>query len=100
MVASGATPLWLTAAAITMAGLMRGVVSPSRDLLVRNAAPAGLLGTVMAVVTVGFTTGGSIMPVICGWLVDLGRGDAVFWLSAVMMLAAIGSVFIARERSL
>ena len=99
MVASGATPLWLTAAAITMAGLMRGVVSPSRDLLVRTAAPAGLLGTVMAVVTVGFTTGGSIMPVICGWLVDLGRGDAVFWLSAVMMLAAIGSVFIARERS-
>ena len=99
-VATGALPLWLIAAAITLAGLMRGIVSPSRDLMVREAAPGGLLGTVMAFVTFGFTIGSSSMPVICGWLVDLGYGDAIFWLSATMMLLVIGSVFIARERSL
>ncbi len=99
-VASAATPLWAIAGAIAIAGLMRGVVSPSRDLLVRASAPAGMLGTVMAVVTVGFTTGGSIIPVICGWLVDIGHGGAVFWLSVVMMGCAIASVFVARERSL
>ncbi len=99
-VASGAMPLWGIAGAIALSGLMRGMVSPSRDLLVRSAAPAGMLGTVMAIVTVGFTTGGSIIPVVCGWLVDLGHGGAVFWLSVAMMLCAIGSVFIARERTL
>ena len=100
VVASGFAPLWAIAGAIGIAGFMRGLVSPSRDLLARNAAPAGMLGTVMAVLTVGFTTGGSIIPVICGWLVDIGSGGAVFWLSVVMMGCAIASVFVARERSL
>lgn len=100
VVASGLAPLWAIAGAIGIAGFMRGLVSPSRDLLARNAAPAGMLGTVMAVLTVGFTTGGSIIPVICGWLLDIGSGGAVFWLSVVMMGCAIASVFVARERSL
>lgn len=99
-VASGVLPLWAMAGAIALVGLMRGIVAPSRDLMVRAAAPAGMLGTVMAMVTVGFTTGGSIIPVICGWLVDMGHGGSVFWLSAAMMACAIASVFISRERSL
>ena len=43
-IAAGAMPIWAIACVFVLAGLMRGVVNPSRDILVRQAAPAGAVG--------------------------------------------------------
>lgn len=98
--ASGGVTLGLAAAGLVLTGLMKGVISPSRDILVREAAPAGLLGSVMAFVTIGFTIGNASMPVVAGWLVDLGHASWVFWMAAALSVAGIATVFITRERRL
>jgi predicted MFS family arabinose efflux permease len=98
--ASAGVTLLIAAAGVTLAGLMKGVISPSRDLLVREAAPPGLLGSVMAFVTIGFTIGNAAMPVVAGWLIDLGHPSWVFWMAAAFSLAGIATVFMSRERRL
>jgi MFS family permease len=100
LAASGGVTLLIAAGGVTLAGLMKGVISPSRDLLVREAAPPGLLGSVMAFVTIGFTIGNASMPVVAGWMLDLGHPSWVFWMAAVFSLAGIATVFMSRERRL
>jgi len=95
--ASGALGFWLCAVALTLAGLAKGVVMPSRDLMVRQDAPVGLLGAVVAFTTIGFTVGNGSAPAIAGWMVDRGSPLSVFWLAAVLTFVAIGSVVVARR---
>jgi MFS family permease len=95
--ATGALSFWVCAGALTLAGLAKGVVMPSRDLMVRQDAPPGLLGAVVAFVTIGFTVGNGASPVVSGWLVDLGSPLAVFWMSSALTLVAISCVFVSRR---
>lgn len=68
------------------AGFLSGVITPSRDLLVRAAAPPGAEGRVFGVVSTGFNIGGAVSPIIFAALVDHGRNQAVFGLTAVFMI--------------
>jgi MFS family permease len=68
------------------AGFFAGVITPSRDLLVRAAAPAGAEGRVFGIVSTGFNVGGAAGPVIFAALVDHGHFQAVFGLTALFML--------------
>src|SRR5258708_29048375 len=45
-------------AAMAMAGFLGGVIAPSRDMLVRNAAPPGAAGRAFGIVSTGFNIGG------------------------------------------
>jgi len=58
---------------------------PSRDMMVRAAAPPGQAGAVFGVVSTGFNIGGVISPVMFGWLMDAGHPSAVFLLGAAFM---------------
>ncbi|MEE8332700.1 MAG: MFS transporter [Alphaproteobacteria bacterium] len=96
-VATGALPFWLAAVLLTVAGLTKGIISPSRDLMVRDDAPPALLGAVVAFVTIGFTIGNATAPVVSGWLVDFGSPLAVYWFAAALTLVAISCVLISRD---
>lgn len=78
-------------------GFFLSLASPSRDKLVRRAAPSGTIGTVFGFVSVGFSLGLTVGPPIFGWMVDIGRPEMTFWLGAALGLLAILSVYGARS---
>ena len=96
-VATGALAFWLVAVAFGLAGVFRGIVNPSRDVLLKRLTPAGAVGTVFGFVTTGFNVGMGTAPVLYGWMMDLGRPDAVFWIAAGFTALTIGIVFAARR---
>jgi MFS family permease len=74
------------AAAMAAAGLLGGLIMPSRDMLVRAAAPPGAVGRTFGIVTGGFNIAGVIGPLMFGYLLDLGAPRWVFGLSVILML--------------
>lgn len=75
----------LVVAMITI-GFLSGIITPSRDLLVRAASPRGAEGRVFGIVSTGFNIGGAISPIIFGWLIDHGHNQGVFAFTALFML--------------
>ena len=68
------------------AGFLSGMIMPSRDMLVRAAAPPGQAGAVFGVVSTGFNLGGMAGPPLFGWLLDAGEPRVVFFAAAAFML--------------
>jgi predicted MFS family arabinose efflux permease len=99
-IALGVLPFWAIACVFVLAGLMRGVVNPSRDILVRQAAPAGAIGAVFGFVSTGFNIGQGGAPLIYGWLMDIGSPDFVFWVAAGFTGLAISIVAFSGEGKL
>jgi len=79
-------------AVLTLAGFVTGVVQPSRDILVRRVTPPGSMGKVFAFVSTGLATGGVLMPLIFGWIMDHADPRWVFWLSAIIVLSTVVTV--------
>jgi len=79
----------LLVAVLGAAGFCTGIIMPSRDMMVRAAAPPGAVGRVFGIVSTGFNVGGAIGPVIYGWLMDGGRPLAVFAVSIGFMLTLV-----------
>ena len=73
-------------AAMTAIGFLSGIITPSRDLLVRAASPRGAEGRVFGIVSTGFNIGGAISPLIFGWLIDHGQNQGIFAFTALFML--------------
>ena len=82
----------LMIAAMGTAGFLSGMISPSRDMLVRAASPPGAFGRVFGIVTTGFNIGGTIGPMIGGWIMDHQLPRWVFYSSVgfMAMTAAMG----------
>ncbi len=83
---SGFAPLPLIAA-MSVAGLLSGMIMPSRDMLVRAAAPAGAVGRTFGIVTSGFGIGGMVGPLMFGFAMDHGAPQWVFGISVILMIA-------------
>jgi MFS family permease len=81
-------PVVLTAAMAT-AGFLGGVIAPSRDMLVRNAAPPGAAGRAFGIVSTGFNVGGIISPLLFGWIMDQNSPRWVFGASVVFMALTV-----------
>jgi FSR family fosmidomycin resistance protein-like MFS transporter len=75
----------LVAAALGIAGFLSGMISPSRDMLVRAASPPGAFGRVFGIVTTGFNLGGTVGPLIGGWIMDHNLPRWVFFSSVMFM---------------
>jgi MFS family permease len=84
-----ALPPWLLTLAMTAAGFLSGVIAPSRDMLVRKAAPAGAAGRAFGIVSTGFNLGGIISPLLFGWIMDQNAPHWVFGTSVVFMVATV-----------
>jgi MFS family permease len=76
-------------AAMGAAGFLGGVIAPSRDMLVRDAAPEGAAGRAFGIVSTGFNVGGIISPLLYGWIMDQNLPHWVFGASVVFMLLTV-----------
>ncbi|MCK1385955.1 MFS transporter [Bradyrhizobium sp. 21] len=82
-------PSWALTATMATAGFLSGVIAPSRDMLVRNAAPPGAAGRAFGIVSTGFNLGGIISPLLFGWIMDQSAPHWVFGASVIFMLATV-----------
>jgi MFS family permease len=82
-------PLLLLTAAMGTAGFLGGVIAPSRDMLVRNAAPPGAAGRAFGIVSTGFNLGGIASPLLFGWIMDQNSPHWVFGASVVFMILTV-----------
>lgn len=89
----------LLVAAMSGAGFLSGMIAPSRDMLVRAAAPPGAAGRVFGIVTTGFNIGGTIGPLIGGWIMDHSLPRWVFFSSVLFMAATAGMALASEWRS-
>src|SRR5208283_596826 len=87
-------------AAMGIAGFLSGMIMPSRDMLVRAAAPAGAVGRAFGIVSIGLSSGGMIGPMLFGWIMDRGAPQWVFGASVVFMLLTVAMALIGDRRSL
>jgi len=85
-------PAVLLIALFAVAGLCQGVIRPARDMMVHAIAPKGATGRIFGFVTTGINVGGALTPLALGWLVDQGQAQWVFWLIALGMIFALGTV--------
>ena len=91
-------PSLVLTAAMASAGFLGGVIAPSRDMLVRNAAPPGAAGRAFGIVSTGFNLGGIISPLLFGWIMDQNQPHWVFGASVVFMVMTV-ALALATERT-
>ena len=89
VIATVALPSPLLTALLTMAGFLGGVIAPSRDMLVRNAAPPGSAGRAFGIVSTGFNFSGILAPLLFGWIMDQNLPHWVFGASVVFMVLTV-----------
>jgi MFS family permease len=89
VIATTTLPLLLLTTAMATAGFLGGVIAPSRDMMVRNAAPPGAAGRAFGIVSTGFNIGGIISPLLFGWIMDQNLPHWVFGTSVVFMVSTV-----------
>jgi MFS family permease len=82
-------PSAVLTAAMGLAGFLGGVIAPSRDMLVRNAAPAGAAGRAFGIVSTGFNFSGILSPLLFGWIMDQNMPHWVFGASVAFMVMTV-----------
>ncbi|WP_407149945.1 MFS transporter [Bradyrhizobium sp. ORS 86] len=82
-------PSALLTLAMGLAGFLGGVIAPSRDMMVRNAAPSGAAGRAFGIVSTGFNFGGIVSPLLFGWIMDQHLPHWVFGASVVFMVLTV-----------
>lgn len=87
---------WAPAVVPVLFGVMgfgAGLAGPSRDLLVKQAAPDNATGRVYGVVYSGLDVGMAFAPAMFGALMDAGRLSAVWIVAAIFQGLLIASAF-------
>ena len=90
-------------AVMFVSGLLLGASRTPRDVMVKDAAPAGQVGKVFGFVSAGLPLGQAITPVPFGFLIDRGRPELVLVLVAELLIAILlcaGSARGVREAAL
>ncbi len=89
IVASAILPSQTTVILLALIGFGSGIAGPSRDLLVRAAAPPNATGRVYGVVYSGLDVGLSIAPLVFGALMDTNHPRIVFVLIGTFQSMAL-----------
>lgn len=94
VLAAGAGPAWMALPLMGLIGFCSGIAGPSRDLMIRAAAPKGATGRVYGVVYSGLDSGLAIGPLLFGAAMDAGRPGWVFagiaFFQALAIATAVG----------
>jgi len=98
VVATGWLPGWAACVVLALAGLGTGLAGPSRDMLIKQAAPPGATGRVYGTVYSGLDVGFALGAPVFGWLMDHGQPNAVFFGAALTLLAGIASAALVGAR--
>ena len=91
LVGSGAVPAGWAVALTALAGLGTGLAGPSRDMLIKHAAPPGATGRVYGTVYSGLDIGFALAAPVFGALLDGGSPRGVMWGAAAALLAGVAS---------
>ena len=75
------------------AGLGTGLAGPSRDMLIKRAAPPGATGRVYGTVYSGLDIGFALAAPVFGALMDRGQPALVFGGAGLALLAGVGSAW-------
>ncbi|WP_426172761.1 MFS transporter [Massilia sp. TWR1-2-2] len=78
LLAMAVTPAWMVVPLMAAIGFASGVAGPSRDLLIRSAAPSNATGRVFGVVYSGLDSGLAVGPLMFGAMMDANRPSWVF----------------------
>ena len=89
VIATVTLPSLLLTSLMAIAGFLGGVIAPSRDMLVRNAAPPGAAGRAFGIVSTGFNFAGILSPLLFGWIMDQNLPHWVFGASVVFMVLTV-----------
>jgi MFS family permease len=95
LAATGVLPVAGMAVALALAGFFSGVAQPSRDMVIRKAAPKGSTGKVYGFVYSGLDAGSSSAPLLFGFMLDHQHGDmvmycvAAFWALAMLTIVTV-----------
>ncbi|MDP3672727.1 MAG: MFS transporter [Telluria sp.] len=94
LLAAAVVPGWMAVVIMGVIGLASGVAGPSRDLLIRAAAPPHATGRVFGVVYSGLDIGLAVGPLLFGALMDANHPAWVFicigLFQALAILTAVG----------
>lgn len=88
LVAGVALPYLVILAAFCLGGFMFGLITPSRDMMVKSLTPPGHSGKVFGFVSSGFEVGGIMLAPAFGWMIDHNAPAWVFYTAVVIMLLA------------
>jgi MFS family permease len=91
LASSGWLPSLLAGAVVALAGAGTGLAAPSRDMLIKRAAPPGATGRVYGTVYSGLDVGFALAAPVFGALLDHGQPQLVFVGAALTLLCGIGS---------
>jgi MFS transporter, FSR family, fosmidomycin resistance protein len=91
LVASGWLPGLLAAGLTAAAGFGTGLAGPSRDMLIKRAAPPGATGRVYGTVYSGLDLGFAMAAPVFGAMLDRGWAAGVFYGSALTLLMGVVS---------
>ena len=76
-----------------ISGFFSGIVSPSRDMLIRSLAPPTEIGKVFGFVSTGFNVAGVIAPPLFGYILDHHDPSTVFWTVGAVSLLTVLTVY-------
>jgi len=74
-----------------VAGLGTGIAGPSRDMLIKRAAPPGATGRVYGTVYSGLDLGFAVAPPLLGAMMDQGEASSIFYAAAFSLVFAVVS---------
>lgn len=98
LTATGWLPGPLAAGIAALAGFGTGLAGPSRDMLIKRAAPPGATGRVYGTVYSGLDLGFALAAPVFGALLDHGRAADIFYGAALVLLLGIGSAALVGQR--
>ena len=94
ILAAAVVPAWAAVGLMGIIGLSAGIAGPSRDLMIRAAAPKQAMGRVYGVVYSGLDSGMAVAPLLFGALMDASRPAWVFicigLFQALAIVTAVG----------
>jgi MFS family permease len=91
LVGMGVLPGLLAAGVAALAGFGTGLAGPSRDMLIKRAAPPGATGRVYGVVYAALDLGFAVAARVFGYVLDHGLPEWVFYGSALALLLGVAS---------
>jgi predicted MFS family arabinose efflux permease len=95
LVGTGWLPAMAAVAVASIAGLGTGLAGPSRDMLIKRAAPPGATGRVYGTVYSGLDLGFCLAAPVFGYMLDHGLSHGVFYGAAIaLMLSVVSAVVV------
>ena len=94
LVGTGVLPGMVAVVVASLAGVGTGLAGPSRDMLIKRAAPPGATGRVYGTVYSGLDLGFCLAAPVFGYMLDHQMNNTVFYGSAIALVLSVVSAVI------